>query len=68
VSDEPSRNGPRVPSQEAQMLVKEFSDMADDFIALCRKTGNSRELSLAITNVQQACFWATMHVTGQLLR
>lgn len=62
MSEEPARNGPRVLSQEAQMLIKEFLDLQEDFVALCRKTGNSRELSLAVTNMQQAGFWALEHV------
>lgn len=46
------------------MQLKELKDLAADFIALCRKTGSSRELSLAITNMQQAEFWACQHITG----
>jgi hypothetical protein len=54
----------RVLSQEEQLQVREFCDLSADFIALCQKTGKSRELSLAITNMQQARFWALEHVTG----
>jgi hypothetical protein len=34
------------------------------FIALCREVGSSREMSLAVTNVEQAVMWAVRHVTA----
>lgn len=47
------------------MQLKEFSNLTQDFIALCNKIGRSRELSLAITNAQQAFMWAKEHITPQ---
>ena len=62
--EEATRNSARVLSQEQSMLMTELQNLENDFIALCNKTGKSRELSLAITNMQQAAFWALKHVLG----
>ena len=62
--DEATRNPARPMSQEQSMLMTEFQNLENDFVALCNKTGKSRELSLAITNMQQAAFWAVRHVLG----
>jgi hypothetical protein len=64
VTDESTRNTPRPLSQEQQLQLAELQNLESDFIALCNKTGKSRELSLAITNMQQAAFWAVRHVLG----
>lgn len=34
------------------------------FIGLCREVGSSREMSLAVTNAEQAVMWAVKHVTA----
>lgn len=44
------------------MLLREFTSLEQDFVLLCRKIGNSRELLLAITNMEQAAFWARRHI------
>lgn len=36
----------------------------EDFIFRCNEIGRSRELSLAITNAQQALMWARQHGKG----
>lgn len=54
----------RVLSMEQTMQLKELQDLAADFVTLCQKMGSSRDLSLAVTNMQQAEFWACRHVTG----
>lgn len=64
MSGEETRNPARPLSQEQSMLMSEFQNLESDFIALCRKIGQSRELSLAVTNMQQAAFWATRHILG----
>lgn len=43
--------------------MTEFKDAAATFIDLVTKAGNSRELSLAITKIEEATFWAVKHVT-----
>ena len=47
--------------EKAQMLV--LKDLGAAFIAKCQEIGGSRELSLAITNAEQAVMWAVKHVT-----
>lgn len=54
----------RILSEEEKMQVKELKDLGADFIALCQKTGKSRELSLAVTKMEEAVFWSVKHVTG----
>lgn len=65
MTEEATRNRPPPLSQEQRMLIKEFQSLEADFIALCNKIGKSRELSLAITNMQQAGMWALEHVLGK---
>lgn len=48
-------------SEKAQMV--ELKDIGAAFIAKCHEIGGSRELSLAITNAEQAVMWAVKHVT-----
>lgn len=55
----------RLLSGEEKMQVKEIKDIEADFIRLCQRIGKSRELSLAITKMEEAVFWSTRHVTGK---
>jgi hypothetical protein len=48
-------------AEKAQMLA--LKDLGAAFIAACQDIGGSRELSLAITNAEQAVMWAVKHVT-----
>lgn len=61
---EDTRNQPRPMSHEQQRLVAELETIENDFKALCHKIGSSRELSLAVTNIEQASMWAIRHVLG----
>ena len=47
--------------EKEQMVT--LKDIGAEFIAKCQEIGGSRELSLAITNVEQAVMWAVKHVT-----
>ena len=47
---------------EKQQMV-ELKDIGAAFIAKCQEIGGSRELSLAITNAEQAVMWSVKHVT-----
>lgn len=47
---------------EKQQMV-DLKDIGAAFIAKCQEVGASRELSLAITNAEQAVMWAVKHVT-----
>ena len=48
-------------AEKAQMV--DLKDIGAAFIAKCQDIGASRELSLAITNAEQAVMWAVKHVT-----
>lgn len=47
--------------EKAQML--RLKDIGAAFIAACDEIGQSREMSLAKTNAEQAVMWAVKHVT-----
>lgn len=47
--------------EKAQMLA--LKDLGAAFLAKCDEIGQSRELSLAKTNAEQAVMWAVKHVT-----
>jgi hypothetical protein len=64
MTDEKTSNPSRVLSQEQQMLMTELQGLETDFVNLCNRVGKSRELSLAITNMEQAGMWAFRHVLG----
>jgi hypothetical protein len=65
MEDEPTANQPLPRSHEQQLQVTELQNLEADFVALCNKIGKSRELSLAITNMEQASLWAVRHVLGR---
>jgi hypothetical protein len=54
----------RVLSDAEKQQMVDLKDLAAAFIAKCREVGNSREISLAITNAEQAVMWAVKHVTA----
>lgn len=58
------RNSEKPLSKEQSLLLTELQSLESDFIALCSRIGKSRELSLAITNMEQASMWAVRHVIG----
>ena len=49
-------------AEKAQMV--ELKDLGAAFIAKCNAIGKSREMSLAVTNAEQAVMWAVKHVTA----
>lgn len=53
----------RVLSDDEKASMLALKDAGANFIALCQTIGASRELSLAITNAEQAVMWAVKHVT-----
>lgn len=54
----------RVLSDEEKQQMLELKDLGAAFIEKCNEIGRSRELSLAITNAEQATMWAVKHVTA----
>lgn len=53
----------RVLSEEEKGQMKDLKDQGLAFIEACEKIGNSRELSLAKTKMEEAVMWAVKHVT-----
>lgn len=51
-------------SYEEQLQVQELKDLGTEFVAACHRIGKSRELALAITNMEQAVMWGVKWVTG----
>ena len=64
MSTESTRNGPAPLSYEQQLQLTEIASLEADFSSLCNRIGKSRELSLAVTNIEQAAMWARRHVAG----
>lgn len=54
----------RVLSEEEKVQMVALKDLGAAFIAKCNEIGKSRELSLAVTNAEQAVMWAVKHVTA----
>ena len=53
----------RVLSDEEKAQMVAFKDIGAAFINACDAIGDSRELTLAKTNAEQAVMWAVKHVT-----
>jgi hypothetical protein len=54
----------RVLSDAEKQQMIELKDIGAALIAKCNEFGKSRELSLAVTNAEQAVMWAVKHVTA----
>lgn len=57
------RHAYRVLSDDEKATMLKMKDLGLDFIQLCEATGKSRELSLAVTKIEEAVMWAVKHVT-----
>jgi DNA polymerase/3'-5' exonuclease PolX len=53
----------RVLSDDEKAQMVDLKDIGAAFIAKCNDIGKSREMSLAVTNAEQAVMWAVKHVT-----
>lgn len=53
----------RILSDEEKAQMVQFKDMGAAFLTACDAVGNSRELSLAKTKIEEAVMWAVKHVT-----
>jgi len=53
----------RVLSDEEKRHMVELKDLGAALLAKCDEIGQSREMSLAKTNAEQAVMWAVKHVT-----
>ena len=54
----------RVLTEEEKQQMVELKDLGAAFLAKCDEIGQSREMSLAKTNAEQAVMWAVKHVTA----
>lgn len=54
----------RVLSDDEKAQMVRIKDAGLAFLTLCDEQGQSRELSLAKTNMEQAVFWAVKHITA----
>lgn len=53
----------RVLSEDEKVQMKLVKDFGLAFIQKCSNLGESRELSLAKTKIEEAVFWAVKHIT-----
>jgi len=53
----------RVLTDTEKSHMKAVKDMGQAFIYYCTATGHSREMSLAITKMEEAVMWAVKHIT-----
>jgi hypothetical protein len=53
----------RILTDEEKAQVKHIKDLGLDFVDYCDGIGESRELSLAKTRIEEAVFWAVKSVT-----
>lgn len=60
---DPMRQEYRELSQDEKDLLKAVKSEAEDLHNKIASIGASRELSLALTNLEQAVMWATKHIT-----
>lgn len=64
--DEPNASNEQRPlSKEEQAQLASVSDLEAEFLRLIESFGKSRELSIAITEIQTAAMWARRHVTSR---
>jgi hypothetical protein len=54
----------RILSEEEKLQMKGIKDLGLEFVVFCNGIGRSRELSLAITKMEEAVMWSVKHVTG----
>lgn len=53
----------KVLSEPEKMLMKTIKDKALEFHNLCETIGQSREMSIAKTKIEEAAMWAVKHIT-----
>lgn len=53
----------RVLTDAEKEQMKTLKDKGLDFLEYCQSVGQSRELSLAATKIEEAVMWAVKHIT-----
>jgi hypothetical protein len=56
----PRRDDELAPSETEKL--RELVRLHDDFLYFLKELGHTRELSLAVTNLEQAAMWAERHI------
>lgn len=51
-------------SADEKVVIERMKDLGAEFIELCASAGDSRELSIAKTKIEEAVMWAVKHVTS----
>ena len=64
VANNTVRHQYRVLTDEEKARMVRIKDACQALIDIINETGRSRELSLALTNAEQAVMWAVKHVTA----
>lgn len=64
VANNVMRHEYRLLSEEEKLQMKGIKDLGLEFVTYCIGMGRSRELSLAITKIEEAVMWAVKHVTA----
>lgn len=62
--DRVANEGSRSLSKEERIQVEQIRDLEAEFIAACRSIGASRDLSLAVTHMEDASMRAIRHITA----
>lgn len=63
VSNNVMRHEYRILSEEEKAQMKGIKDLGLEFVQMLNGLGKSRELSLAITKVEEATMWGVKHLT-----
>jgi len=53
----------RVLTDTEKLQMQAIKDAGMSFYLMCKHTGDSRELSLAKTKIEEAVMWAVKHIT-----
>jgi len=64
VANNVMRHEYRVLTEDEKDMMKAVKDQGVEFYELCTHIGNSREMSLAKTKIEEAVMWAVKHITG----
>ena len=60
---DPLRKSYRALSEEENTVISNIKECGQNFLQLLEDAGDSREISLAKTKVEEAVMWAVKHVT-----
>ena len=60
----PMRKAYRVLSADEQARIDQIKDLGNEFWLACEEAGESRELSLAKTKIEEAVMWAVKGISG----